>query len=389
MSLFLIVEHTNRIASRTDVNRKLLDNVKSTWNLLTHNGNLASYDQIQTIDLFKKGTDTVVISKKHWGVLDVVTVQAQSRGKTRTETALTGSTHKGYEKVALVMTDNIRALALCGKTVLEGDVFLPKPGVKRAYIEGKSFVGNELIKGGRKIAAQQLPEIDTSKEQYLKELLSGLTYKQNTEVEYRLTNSFQDETKVMMVEQGKFPQYAKGNIVLLSRTPVELTSQNELSNVLLIAPQIKIKSGFTGQIQCFASQKIEVESGVELNYPSALVIVGEEQVQFAFRKESSLSGTIFIKKKSSNTRGNRAKVEIDAGSEINGEVIVDGYPVNFSGVIKGTLYANQFRLVTPSSVYENHLLDVTISRTQRSLLYLDMSQLWKAKSTLNICAWVN
>ena len=60
----------------------------------------------------------------------------------------------------MYLADQNKPLSLTGRTQITGNCYLPKAGVKRAYIEGKSFVGNKLINGTKYNSNKTLPPIN-------------------------------------------------------------------------------------------------------------------------------------------------------------------------------------------------------------------------------------
>jgi hypothetical protein len=112
---------------------------------------LSLYDGVQ---------DSVDIRIDHWGVLDLVYANAFIGNRNISKTALVGDAINNVTCPALYLADNNTPLLLCGKTIIHGDCFLPKTGVKRAFIEGQNFLGTKLIDGKISTAASALPPID-------------------------------------------------------------------------------------------------------------------------------------------------------------------------------------------------------------------------------------
>ena len=69
----------------------------------------------------------------------------------------------------------------------------------------------------------------------------------------------------------------QGNIILVSKSKIQVEPSARLENVILIAPEVIINSNVRGSFQVFASERIRVKQDVALNYPTSLVLLkGEE-----------------------------------------------------------------------------------------------------------------
>jgi hypothetical protein len=102
-----------------------------------------------------------------------------------------------------------------------------------------------------------------------------------------MVNSFQSTTKVFnQKEPVVLTQEISGNFIIKSETSIRVTSASKLKDIILIAPEISIEDGVSGNFQSIANDKIEVGKKVQLSYPSALVINNDEKL---IESEGSLS----------------------------------------------------------------------------------------------------
>ena len=112
------------------------------------------------VDLFNDEEHKVSIEKKYWGAFYILSSEAKWRNKSASKSALIGANINEGEEIALYLADQNKPLSLTGRTQITGNCYLPKAGVKRAYIEGKSFVGNKLINGTKYNSNKTLPPIN-------------------------------------------------------------------------------------------------------------------------------------------------------------------------------------------------------------------------------------
>ena len=75
-----------------------------------------------------------------------------------------------------------------------------------------------------------------------------------------------------------------------------------MKNIILIAPEISIEDGVSGNFQAIANDKIEVGKKVQLFYPSALVINNNDKFsssegELLIQEYSSIKGVILYKTK--------------------------------------------------------------------------------------------
>ena len=151
------------------------------------------------------------------------------------------------------------------------------------------------------------------------------------------------------------------NIVVQSSSAIVIGASCFLENVILIAPKVSFESGFKGVVQVIASDTVLLSDSVVLNYPSSICLLGDATFPFVqLNPYSLIKGIVFVDNKQL-TRGYNPNIRIEKKAEIYGQVYCNG-AVELKGNIKGSSYVDRFVLKTTSSYYENHLLDVSITR---------------------------
>ena len=139
---------------------KLIDNAFSGVNYLIGLPDKVGLNQTTEIDLFQNENDVVRLNRNLWGAFEIVSSTAYNETVSFSKTAMVGSNFVDNEGLALWLADLNKPLSLCGYTELVGTCYLPESGMKRAYIEGQSFIGTQLVQGESKKSERELPEIN-------------------------------------------------------------------------------------------------------------------------------------------------------------------------------------------------------------------------------------
>ena len=284
--------------------------------------------------------------------------------------ALIGLKPHPTRKVSLYLADNNRALSLCGETLIKGLCYLPRQGPKRAYIEGKSFVGTQLIHGGIKQSDRQLPKGQTELLEKIEDYMNGRFFRDDSVVDFQtfpkkqLQHSFFKKSLLLYSINPIYLRDCKysGNIIIASLRSIDVDSLSQLEGVMLFAPKITIRGGFTGSLQAFAEDTLYVNKEAHLQYPSALGLINSNVTSHAFiqlGEKAQVKGMVFSSTRETR-RSNKANIFIHKDAVITGQAYCNG-KIEMKGKVYGSLYVHTFVLNTPSSAYENHLLDVEIN----------------------------
>jgi hypothetical protein len=312
-----------------------------------------------TIRLFGEGIDSVELKKKKWGAFTIIESTALHRNRRQSKIALFGAPISP-KQANLYLTENGRPISLCGDARIEGTCFLPKAGLKRAYIEGKNYTGGKMVYGTVQPAQKQLPALQNG---FIDEL---------TDVNGEVSpwNSEEDSILVSFAEEGVhlLSDYfisienvvIKGQVIIEAKDSIFVGRNAKLENAVLKSKVIYIESGFSGTAQFFASERIILEDGVSLKYPSVLTVIEElyptdRSAEIIIGTQSQVIGTVLLYSKSPNFR-KPLQLTVKTKGEIDGFVYCAG-KTQVKGTIKGSLYSQKLFLKTASSSYENHLLD--------------------------------
>jgi cytoskeletal protein CcmA (bactofilin family) len=338
--------------------------------------------QSSTLDLYDTKLDSVTLTRKTWGALEVIVSNAFGGKLNYTQTALVGGGPESItSRTGLYICDLGRPIQICGNTVLKGNTYLPDEGLKRAYIEGQNYVGEKLVYGNELISKQDLPEVNNRLVLDLNVQLNGRFANEISTLAFyewkedSITSSFTEPTLVLnaggTLSTGK--HIISGNVILHSSGNVIVNASSNLQGTVIYAPEVEIESGFEGNIQVFASKRILVNEGVKLNYPSVIGLLSPqpdstEAHTIILEENCVVNGTVFALRMTEDTR-NKIRVTSSNGFEMKGELYVDG-DLDLKGKVEGSVWCRKIVLKTPSALYENHLLNVMVDPTVLSKHYL-------------------
>jgi len=351
------------------------------------------------VDLFDDEQHKVVLDKKKWGAFYILSSKTNWRNKSVAKAALIGANINRGEKIALYLADQNKPLSLTGRTQIVGDCYIPKAGVKRAYIEGKSFVGSKLINGTKYNSKKVLPTIN---KKLVDENLNSFEISDEVNdslLDYELfveqdsiINSFKNKTLVLYspFSINLSNKVIEGNIIIKSDQEITINSSALISNAILYAKGILVKTNVVGNMQLFAQDSILVAKNTKLKYPSVLALINE-QTQTGVRKivieeEVEIKGNVFMHS-SKVDRKLQSIVSIAEKSKITGQVYASEL-LELKGEVIGSVYCKKLLLKTRSSVYENHLMDATINRTELSEHFVGVSLTEEIKQQ-SIIKWLN
>ncbi|WP_443946640.1 hypothetical protein ACJVDH_05925 [Pedobacter sp. AW1-32] len=351
---------------------RLQNNLKSGWNLLLTDNATQSFLN-NGIDLYGDQTDSVYVSKKQWGLYDLATVKAFIQQDTLKQAGLL-AVNTEQDALALYLSDEDRPLSVSGDTRIRGNVEVPKSGMRKSYVDGKPYTGDEMVFGKTSDSKRQLKGLE---DDFLKPLsayfeqgagrLSAVNAK-------GIKNSFLDSTQIIRLAKGTVVDAElEGNIIIQCDSALTISKNAKLDQVMIFASTVKIESGFQGNCQVFAKDSIVVGNQVKLNYPSALVLISAEkligQAKIVLGNTSTLEGVILSYE--ANRSSLQTQVDIGEKSIVKGEIYCSGIIKMASDfTIQGKVSCNRFLLQRKGTLYENFLVDAKISRPARSKYYL-------------------
>lgn len=345
-----------------------------------------------SMSLLEDDGRSIKLKSSHWGMFEKITSQAIIKNFQFNKVAFIGTQKDSDKNLALQLADFNKPLVLVGRTNIQGNVLLPKQGVKAGYIAGIPFYGSHLIDGKTSVI-HQLPKFSSEKKKYLKNIFA----KPNADSDFIdlnrkhvWKNSFLDKTKVIYSNSAIHLEGVdlKGNIIIQSATKITVFDSSNLTDVLLVAPTIEIKDRVVGTFQAIASEELFVDEGVKLEYPSSLILV-ESNKEYSKPFMEISRGTVIkgmlVYLGKDQIYNNETQLFLNKGTEIVGEVYCDKN-IDLQGSIYGSVYAANFIARQSGSIYQNHIYNGTVLIDKLPNEYVGMS--FATSSNKSVLKWM-
>jgi hypothetical protein len=378
---------------------RLERNLNSGINILLA-GPDSAYSRSRTFSLFGDHADSVALQQMDWGIYEIGTVKAFTQTDTLYRAFSLANTIDSSKWAALYLADRDRPLSLSGETSIVGNAFVPKAGVKKAYINNKAYHGDEkLVQGKITNSAKKLPPLNETRvallQGYLSEKDPDTTSGRILASADTIQNSFLKPTR--SIHLGRKVQTIKnivlrGNIILFSDTALTIEPSALLENVLIFARSITVNSGFRGTCQLFATDAIHIQAGCVFNYPSCLGVLNSNSsktspyVKITLDKNSVFNGAIFI---------HRQKAEeiipvlaLDSNVTVRGQIYSEGMLQFKSDLrVNGSVFTRLFTYQSGYNLMENTLIDAKINAKALSPYYLT-SVLFPVSKRKKVLQWL-
>lgn len=384
--MVVLYGYTRIIETENETHRSMLiNNVKSAFELYKGMPELFT-ESSGVIDLYSDGNSEVTYEKTFWGFYEILKCEARWKSFSFSKKALMGEDVLAGEKTGLYLADHNDHLSLAGSIKIGGLVFLPKKGIKRAYIEGRGYTSDGFSKAQVRQSNGKVPDINKSLveqiERYFPEnLKDSVTYFEYMADSNDIQRTFDQKTLVIFSKEEIVLERKNiiGNIIIISGKSIEVKNTCTCVEILLVAPYIKFCEDFTGSVQAFARDSIRVEEDVTLKYPSVLALFsnGIAEKGIVLEPGSKISGTVVVFEDPITDRP-KSIVTISREAIVEGIVYSNAY-VDLQGEIHGSLYCDNLVLRTRSGVYVNHLMDVVIDPEKLSSHFTGVSLFEKPK----------
>jgi cytoskeletal protein CcmA (bactofilin family) len=352
-SLLLIFYYSQIVIDDNRIEIDLIDNINSTHIYIQAHPNLFTDKKCTLLDLYKNGSDSIRVDYEKWGAYDLFTVTAFRGMHQKSKSAFWGEVQS--DLIALYLPNSGEELSLLGKSTILGKSFVPNGKISSGSLGRKIFTGSLPHESSILPSSDNLPEIDGTLIESIRKIVSKTTG-DPVLPETSFVNSFQAPVKEFFLEGPVILNNdLKGNILVKSTHSIEVTINSSLEDVILIAPKIIIRDFVKGSFQAIASDTIEIQTGVKLNYPSLLMVLNSTKGLISL-KSASFSGTIIMYKDNSDLSN---LFIMDSGSKIEGTLFNDGYS-NLQGHISGSVYSNKILMNQFGEIRSNNLLDAII-----------------------------
>jgi cytoskeletal protein CcmA (bactofilin family) len=347
-------------------------------------------DREYGIDLYGDETDSVTLNQWQWGIFDLAVLHTFISQDTLTKAFLIGTT---TDSTVLYLSDEDRPLSVSGTTKITGNVEIPKSGMKQSYAEGKPYQGKQMVYEGKTSNSRRT--LKQLSQKLITNLQTGFKTDQQIPMlaQKDIKGSFLDSTQRFNLARLDVIENVKlsGNIILYSDSAITIGPDAQLNGIQLYAKSIRIESGFKGNAQFFATDSIVIVKGATLTYPSVLGIIkpakAEGQPHITLGENVKFDGIIFTYEPQRSTL--QTLISLGKDAKVRGEVYSAGFVKVEKGVsIEGKVSCNRFMMRTPTTLYENFLIDVFFNRKARSQYYLS-SKLFEDGKQNKVLAWLN
>ena len=358
--MILFAGINKQFEARIDIQDRLMNNANSGIEYGLTNYREISEEGSELL-LFDSQIDSVNVHRKVWGAFEVIASEAH-HGKFHSNKVTLCGHLKDPSESNLFVADLGRPISLCGETRLEGKCLLPKAGLERAYIEGQNYKGDKMVYGSEGIAERSLPATNQGFRDQITSIKGDVQQWDNPD---SVNHSFHEEA-IHFVHDGVVSlkdNSLNGYVYLDVRDSIFVGKDAQLDHVILRARVVYIQQGFKGNLQAYATERITLEEEVQLTYPSVLGIVEErfpekENATITIGQKSQVLGSIFAISESPNFRL-PVQISVEEEAIVHGLVYAQGR-MQLKGIVNGSVYTSKFYLETPSSKYENHLLNAKI-----------------------------
>ncbi|WP_437921193.1 hypothetical protein [Sphingobacterium sp. LRF_L2] len=321
-------------------------------------------------------TDSMLIGKRHWGFFDLVTLHSWRNSDSLHRSFFAGVTLK--DSTVLYIVDEDRPISISGKTLLEGTAFLPKSGIRPAFVDGSYYEGiEEMVDGTIKESAMNLPAHEQDRIGEIKRFYKNASGSGYEPISYDavLKQSFFQPTKYyhLKAPETLLQDSIKGNIVIIADSAITISSRTSWEDAIVIAPYIKLEDDFSGKGQFFALDSIRTGKGVKLHYPSVLALLTPDSsggiLQLSLGDNNTVEGLILLHR--AKVGDQKDVLSVGKESKVHGDIVSFGLlkytdPIQVSGAV----YCYRFITQRPSSLYENYLINLTLERQKLHPYYV-------------------
>jgi len=376
---------------------KLQSNVNSGINIL-----LATRDSVykegKSFSLFDNQDDSVFLRKENWGAYDICTVKAFTSTDTVFRVFSVARTIDSTKWSALYLIDEDRPISVSGKTRINGNAYLPKAGIRPAYVDNEAYTGDpKIVSGTIRESARKLPPLQESRLGQLEHyfgLLAGRAVHAFTADS--IGNSFRENARIFSL--GKRIDSIehvslRGKIILCSDTTLLIDGSVSLKNVLVFARAIVIKNGFHGQCQLFARDSISIQRDCSFDYPSVIGLIRttssttQSPQRLNIGENSRISGLVFTYEKDMHQLP--PIISMDKNSVVTGQLYSQGIlNLRKNTTINGSVYTNRFLYKSDFTMYENYLINAAIDGPALSRYYLVSDLVPAARKQNCILQWL-
>lgn len=327
------------------------------------------------------------VNIENWGVFKRIKVSSKSKLDSICEIALIGMNDYPYKKACLYLSDNNLPLNISGNTLLKGDVYIPKSGIRRALINGQLYKRDQNVYGRIFHSQNTLPPLDTFQLDYY------LNYDfrddfEEIEMQDSINHSFYKQSKVINCNSlySLSDKTIRGNVILYSFDTLRIQNSSTIEDAIVVAPFVFLEenTSFSGQI--ITNSGIYISRNCELNFPSTLILRRgtNSKAQIFIGTGVDFNGTIVA-----NQFDYKSSATILKGEEnsiLKGFVYSKGM-TDIQSEVHGTLMAQNLQYKMKDNLYRGYLVNVSLDAL-RMEEYYSIPEIFNYTAKRNIVKWM-
>lgn len=304
-----------------------------------------------------------------WGFYKIISAKTYHNQDTISKSVLVGKITS--DNTALFVTDYDKIQNVAGNVKIVGNVKIPKAKFEEKNMQGEKAVIQ--INGIRTASQDKLPKLKEKKSQ-LPSFYSNEFIEEILERNTLYAHSFTEETVLLKVQNTNFlmDKKLKGNIIIEKSGMLVITKNMVLEDVIVKADEVRIESGFRGNLQIIAKNSVHIEENVHLKYPSSILIEKPKNIpNITIEKNSVIIGGIVL---TNTTKKNAEKslIVIEENALIVGAIYCHG-TLELHGKIYGSVYTDRLMTRLENAEYKNVLMNAEIDRSKLPDMFIGIS----------------
>lgn len=295
--------------------KQLREDLKSALVLYCADSTLCEVNDCSEVDLFV-GHDKVKVSVERCGLYERVRLSNDYPDECH---VLVGRRNESDSQAAFWLCDRNRALSLAGDARIDGLVYMPLNGINYTEVNSRYYTGERILEERLRISSKDLPPVDS------------------VQLEHARTLCRQNDQKVELLSLVR--------------------------DTIICESVVRIRKGFRGNLQIFASDSVIVEEGAILEYPSGIYVdSGERRPYVSLERGSKVNGYVIVTSQNSDSQLRYPSYVQKSGATLNGLLYVDG-SCNIEGDIIGAAYVKDCYYYSNGNVYAGTLYDAKVVRS--------------------------
>ena len=323
-------------------------------------------------------SDTIFIKQENWGIYQAIALKVSHGSDSLSKSYLIGRRPEKPEEV-LYIADEDRPLSISGNSKITGEAYLPKAGIRSAYVEGKYYEKDKpLIYGKQLNSDRSVPPIALDRYKKLFQDLESFKNQMGKQLpDHNTSNSFFADAMVVHDDVLHISNSYSGKIIFMADSLVEVASAASLDNAIIYAPVVRFLSKNQSNVQVFARDSVILGTGCQLNYPSAICLYREkaDKKQFSEIKignSSTFEGVILARGGDENYL--KYILEVGKACHLKGMADIDGtFNYEIPAAFETTVHAKRIVCKLNGLLYENYIIDLKLNIQERPVSFLGSS----------------